>query len=116
MPVSRPFSRLTVGLLLPALLWVAPAQAFFCMSFGGGAKGRGPAPLPPIMPPPPVSAPVTGQWTAAPVPETPVSDTRRPEPELVDWPVRRDGQLTETQFRFRPLDERRASPVSPRAR
>ena len=109
----KQYISLTLGLLLPALVWAGPAQAFFCMSFGAGSKGRGLAGPPPIMAAPmALASPMPARWVAPSPPEAPVTDTRTPEPELVEWPVRKNGRLTETRFRFRPLEERRASPVS----
>jgi hypothetical protein len=101
--------------LIPALLWAGPAQAFFCMSFGTSSKSRGFGGPPPIMAAAPAMfAPAPG-WAAAPPepPPAPVSDNRRPEPELVEWPMRKDGRLTQTQYRFRPVDKPRLPPIDP---
>ena len=51
-----------------------------------------------------------------PAPPTPSSDTRRPDPELVEWTRRQDGRLTRTQYRFRPMDGEPLPPVEPDTR
>jgi hypothetical protein len=117
----KQYIRVGLTLLVVDLLWAGQAQAFFCMSFGGGSEGRGfggsPALMAPLAPPR-FAAPAGPLWTPhgerrAPAP---AADTRRPEPELVEWPVRKNGRLTQTQYRFRPLESRRRAPVESGAR